>query len=86
MTGFGAIVNTAKVGHGDTVAVFGCGGVGDAAIHAAALAGARKVIAVDLDRRKLAWAAELGATDLVDPARSTPSTRSGSSPAGSAPT
>ena len=72
MTGFGAIVNTAKVGHGDTVAVFGCGGVGDAAIHAAALAGARKVIAVDLDRRKLAWAAELGATDLVDASQVNP--------------
>jgi S-(hydroxymethyl)mycothiol dehydrogenase len=66
MTGFGAVVNTAGVRAGDTVAVFGCGGVGDAAIHAAALAGARKVIAVDLDGRKLAWAAELGATDLVD--------------------
>ncbi|HET6748595.1 MAG TPA: S-(hydroxymethyl)mycothiol dehydrogenase [Actinomycetes bacterium] len=66
VTGFGAVVNTARVRHGDTVAVFGCGGVGDAAVHAAALAGARKVIAVDLDRRKLAWAAELGATDLVD--------------------
>jgi S-(hydroxymethyl)mycothiol dehydrogenase len=66
MTGFGAVVNTAGVRHDDTVAVFGCGGVGDAAVHAAALAGARKVIAVDLNRRKLAWAAELGATDLVD--------------------
>jgi S-(hydroxymethyl)mycothiol dehydrogenase len=66
MTGFGAIVNTARLEPGDTVAVFGCGGVGDAAIHAAALVGARKVIAVDLDRRKLAWAREFGATDLVD--------------------
>jgi S-(hydroxymethyl)mycothiol dehydrogenase len=51
MAGFGAIVNTARVERGDTVAVFGCGGVGNAAIHAAALAGARKVIAVDIDRR-----------------------------------
>src|SRR5436190_22394622 len=66
MAGFGAIVNTAKVERGDTVAVFGCGGVGNAAIHAAALVGARKVIAVDIDRRKLALAGELGATDLVD--------------------
>jgi S-(hydroxymethyl)mycothiol dehydrogenase len=72
MTGFGAVVNTAGVRHGDTVAVFGCGGVGDAAVHAAALAGARKVIAVDLDRRKLAWAAELGATDLVDASQADP--------------
>jgi S-(hydroxymethyl)mycothiol dehydrogenase len=66
MAGFGAIVNTAKVQRDDTVAVFGCGGVGNAAIHAAALVGARKVIAVDLDQRKLALAKELGATDLVD--------------------
>jgi S-(hydroxymethyl)mycothiol dehydrogenase len=72
MTGFGAVVNTAGVRHGDTVAVFGCGGVGDAAVHAAALAGARKVIAVDLDTRKLAWAAELGATDLVDASQADP--------------
>ena len=53
MAGFGAAVNTGGVSRGDTVAVFGCGGVGDAAIAAAALAGARKVIAVDLDHRKL---------------------------------
>ncbi|HEV3012636.1 MAG TPA: S-(hydroxymethyl)mycothiol dehydrogenase [Actinomycetota bacterium] len=66
MAGFGAIVNTAKLQPDDTVAVFGCGGVGNAAIHAAALVGARKVIAVDLDQRKLAWAREFGATDLVD--------------------
>jgi S-(hydroxymethyl)mycothiol dehydrogenase len=74
MTGFGAVVNTAGVRHGDTVAVFGCGGVGDAAIHAAALAGARKIIAVDLERRKLAWAAEFGATDLVDASQVDPVT------------
>jgi S-(hydroxymethyl)mycothiol dehydrogenase len=72
MAGYGAIMNTAKVERGDTVAVFGCGGVGNSAIHAAALAGARKVIAVDLDRRKLAWAAELGATDLVDASQVNP--------------
>jgi len=74
MAGFGAIVNTAKVERGDTVAVFGCGGVGNAAVHAAALVGARKVIAVDLDRRKLALAAELGATDLVDSSQVNPVT------------
>jgi S-(hydroxymethyl)mycothiol dehydrogenase len=72
MAGFGAIVNTAQVGRGDTVAVFGCGGVGDAAIHAAALVGARKVIAVDIDRRKLDLARQLGATDTVDSSQVNP--------------
>ena len=66
MTGFGAAVNTGNVQRGDTVAVFGCGGVGDAAVAGAALAGARKVIAVDLNPRKLEWARQLGATDVVD--------------------
>jgi S-(hydroxymethyl)mycothiol dehydrogenase len=72
MAGFGAIINTAKVERGDTVAVFGCGGVGNAAIHAAALVGARKVIAVDLDRRKLELARQFGATDLVDSSQVNP--------------
>jgi S-(hydroxymethyl)mycothiol dehydrogenase len=72
MAGFGAIVNTARVGRDDTVAVFGCGGVGNAAIHAAALAGARKVIAVDIDRRKLDLARGFGATDLVDSSQVNP--------------
>ena len=66
MAGFGAAVNTGNVSRGDTVAVFGCGGVGDAAIAASALAGARKVIAVDIDQRKLEWAKEFGATDVVN--------------------
>jgi S-(hydroxymethyl)mycothiol dehydrogenase len=74
MAGFGAIVNTAKVERGDTVAVFGCGGVGNAAIHAAALVGARKVIAVDIDQRKLALARELGATEVVDSSQVNPVT------------
>ena len=72
MAGFGAIINTAKVDRGDTVAVFGCGGVGNAAVHAAALVGARKVIAVDLDRRKLELARQFGATDLVDSSQVNP--------------
>ena len=72
MAGFGAIVNTAKVERGDTVAVFGCGGVGNAAIHAAALTGARKVIAVDIDRRKLDLARQFGATDTVDSSQVNP--------------
>jgi S-(hydroxymethyl)mycothiol dehydrogenase len=66
MAGFGAAVNTGKVGRGDTVAVLGCGGVGDAAIAASALAGARTIIAVDLDDRKLEWAKGFGATHTVN--------------------
>ena len=66
MAGFGAAVNTAPVGKGDTVAVIGCGGVGMAAIAGALYAGARQVIAVDLDPRKLEWARGFGATDTVD--------------------
>ena len=72
MAGFGAITNTAQVGRGDTVAVFGCGGVGNAAVHAAALVGARKVIAVDIDARKLELARQLGATDTVDSSQTNP--------------
>jgi S-(hydroxymethyl)mycothiol dehydrogenase len=66
MAGFGAAVNTGGVKRGDTVAVIGCGGVGDAAIAASALAGARTVIAVDVDPRKLEWATRFGATHTVD--------------------
>jgi len=66
MAGFGAAVNTGGVQRGDTVAVIGCGGVGDAAIAGATIAGARKVIAVDVDPRKLEWARRFGATDVVD--------------------
>jgi S-(hydroxymethyl)mycothiol dehydrogenase len=65
-------VNTAQVGRGDTVAVFGCGGVGNAAVHAAALVGARKVIAVDIDARKLELARQFGATDTVDSSQTNP--------------
>jgi S-(hydroxymethyl)mycothiol dehydrogenase len=54
------------VTRGDTVAVIGCGGVGSAAVAGARLAGAAKIIAIDLDPRKLAWAEGLGATDTVD--------------------
>src|SRR5262245_62236997 len=66
MAGFGAAVNTGGVSRGDTVAVIGCGGVGDAAIAGATIAGARRVIAVDIDARKLSWARRFGATDTVD--------------------
>jgi S-(hydroxymethyl)mycothiol dehydrogenase len=66
MAGFGAAVNTGNVQRGDTVAVIGCGGVGNAAIAGAAIAGARRVIAVDIDPRKLEWARRFGATDVID--------------------
>ncbi|MEU5041120.1 S-(hydroxymethyl)mycothiol dehydrogenase [Streptomyces griseorubiginosus] len=66
MAGFGAAVNTGAVGRGDSVAVIGCGGVGTAAVAGARLAGATKVIAVDVDPRKLERAAGMGATHTVD--------------------
>ncbi|MDT7569926.1 MAG: S-(hydroxymethyl)mycothiol dehydrogenase [Actinomycetota bacterium] len=66
MAGFGAAVNTAPVRKGDTVAVIGCGGVGNAAIAGSLYAGARQVIGVDVDPRKLEWARGFGATDTVD--------------------
>src|SRR6476469_6595423 len=66
MAGLGAALNTGGVGRGDTVAVFGCGGVGDAAIAGSRLAGASKIIAVDIDDRKLEWAKGMGATHTVN--------------------
>ncbi len=66
MAGFGAALNTAEVHRGETVAVWGCGGVGNAAINGAVLAGARTVIAVDIDDRKLEWAKGFGATHTVN--------------------
>jgi S-(hydroxymethyl)mycothiol dehydrogenase len=72
MAGFGAAVNTGGVTRGDTVAVFGCGGVGGAAIAGASLAGARKVVAVDIDPRKLELARRFGATDVVDASATDP--------------
>ncbi|MGV0680508.1 S-(hydroxymethyl)mycothiol dehydrogenase [Mycolicibacterium fortuitum] len=67
MAGIGAAINTGAVTRDDTVAVIGCGGVGDAAIAGAALVGAKKIIAVDLDDRKLDLAREFGATHTVNP-------------------
>jgi S-(hydroxymethyl)mycothiol dehydrogenase len=69
MAGLGAAMNTGNVGRGDTVAVFGCGGVGDAAIEGSRLAGASMIIAVDLDDRKLEWAKGFGATHTVNASR-----------------
>jgi S-(hydroxymethyl)mycothiol dehydrogenase len=66
MAGLGAAINTGGVTRGDTVAVIGVGGVGTAAVMGASLAGASKVIAVDLDPRKLEVARRAGATDVVD--------------------
>src|SRR5258705_243970 len=66
MAGLGAAMNTGNVGRGDSVAVFGCGGVGDAAIAGAKLAGATTIIAVDVDDRKLELARGFGATHTVN--------------------
>ena len=65
-TGVGAVFNTAKVEPGSTVAVIGCGGVGLNCIQGAAIAGAAKVIAVDMNPSKLELAKQFGATDVVD--------------------
>ncbi|TVX88451.1 zinc-binding dehydrogenase, partial [Mycolicibacterium porcinum] len=67
MAGIGAAINTGAVTRDDTVAVIGCGGVGDAAIAGAALVGARTIIAIDLDDRKLDLAREFGATHTINP-------------------
>ncbi|ANW68204.1 S-(hydroxymethyl)mycothiol dehydrogenase [Mycobacterium sp. djl-10] len=66
MAGLGAAINTGQVSRGDSVAVIGCGGVGDAAIMGARLAGAATIIAVDRDARKLEWAREFGATHTIN--------------------
>jgi S-(hydroxymethyl)mycothiol dehydrogenase len=66
MTGIGAALYSAGVRPGTSVAVFGCGGVGDSVIMGARLAGATTVIAVDIDPQKLEWAKGFGATHTVD--------------------
>ena len=72
MAGIGAAINTGGVGRGDSVAVFGCGGVGDAAIAGAHLAGASTIVAIDLDDRKLEWAKEFGATHTCNASTTDP--------------
>jgi S-(hydroxymethyl)mycothiol dehydrogenase len=72
MAGLGAAINTGAVTRGDSVAVIGCGGVGDAAVMGARLAGARAIIAVDVDDRKLEWARQVGATHTVNSRESDP--------------
>jgi len=66
MAGLGAAMNTGGIGRGDSIAVIGCGGVGNAAIAGARLAGATTIIAVDIDPRKLDWAKDFGATHTVN--------------------
>ncbi|MGW6931429.1 S-(hydroxymethyl)mycothiol dehydrogenase [Lentzea sp. NPDC054927] len=66
MAGVGAAINTGGVSRGDSVAVIGCGGVGDGAIAGARIAGAAKIIAVDTDPRKLEWAKGFGATHTIN--------------------
>jgi S-(hydroxymethyl)mycothiol dehydrogenase len=72
MAGIGAAINTGQVGRGDTVAVIGCGGVGNAAVMASRLAGARTIVAVDVDDRKLALAEGFGATHTVNSSHTSP--------------
>jgi S-(hydroxymethyl)mycothiol dehydrogenase len=66
MAGIGAAINTGGVTRGDSVAVIGCGGVGDGAIVGAALAGATTIIAIDTDDQKLEWARKFGATHTIN--------------------
>jgi S-(hydroxymethyl)glutathione dehydrogenase/alcohol dehydrogenase len=66
ITGAGAVINTAKVSAGSTVAVFGCGGIGLSAVNGAAIAGADRIIAVDTISSKLDVAREMGATDVIN--------------------
>ncbi|WP_105168107.1 S-(hydroxymethyl)glutathione dehydrogenase/class III alcohol dehydrogenase [Pseudoalteromonas sp. T1lg23B] len=66
-TGMGAVMNTAKVQAGDTVAIFGLGGIGLSAIIGATMAGASRIIGVDINESKFALATKLGATDVINP-------------------
>ena len=66
-TGMGAVMNTAKVKEGDTVAVFGLGGIGLSAIIGAVMAKASRIIAIDINESKFDIARQLGATDVINP-------------------
>lgn len=66
-TGMGAVMNTAKVKRGDTVAIFGLGGIGLAAIIGARMNGAKRIIGIDTNPSKFAMAQKLGATDVINP-------------------
>ena len=71
-TGVGAVLNTAKVETGSSVAIFGCGGVGLNAVQGATLAGADPIIAIDVRANKLEWARRFGATHLINGAKEDP--------------
>jgi S-(hydroxymethyl)mycothiol dehydrogenase len=66
MAGLGAAINTGGVKHGQSIAVIGCGGVGSAAVAGSRLVGASKIIAIDVDDRKLEWATQFGATHTIN--------------------
>ena len=72
LTGYGAVVNTAKVKPGSSVAVFGCGGVGLNSIQGARIVGAKTIIAVDISDEKLEIAKKLGATHTVNASKEDP--------------
>jgi S-(hydroxymethyl)mycothiol dehydrogenase len=72
MAGIGAAINTGQVTRGQSVAVIGCGGVGAASVMGARLAGASKIIAVDIDDKKLEWARGMGATHTVNSKQTDP--------------
>lgn len=66
-TGMGAVMNTAKVKKGDTVAIFGLGGIGLSAIIGARMVGASRIIGIDINEKKFSLAKQLGATDCLNP-------------------
>ncbi|EKO3513389.1 S-(hydroxymethyl)glutathione dehydrogenase/class III alcohol dehydrogenase [Vibrio fluvialis] len=66
-TGMGAVMNTAKVKKGDTVAIFGLGGIGLSAIIGARMVGASRIIGIDINEKKFELAKQLGATDCINP-------------------
>src|ERR1041384_5770362 len=72
MTGVGAVINTVRVQPGQSVAVFGAGGVGLNVVQGAVLAGANPIVAVDLNDRKLGFAKQFGATHTINAASSDP--------------
>ena len=72
VTGVGAVVNTAKVKEGSTVAIWGCGGVGLNVVQGAAIAGASQIIAIDVAESKFPFARQFGATDTVDASKNDP--------------
>src|SRR5205814_9031890 len=72
LTGVGAALNTADIKKGDTVAVVGCGGVGLNVIQGARIAGADRIIAIDMNETKLALAKQFGATDTVNASQGNP--------------